>query len=162
MFEGLSSDATSVMDTNGDTDSSSSRTAENGASSNVANATLDDVKEALQCKHLDYDWARDEHYNFISAPHKSMRGSDADAKIYWLARMLEGREQPVYIAWHLIRFASGNAGLANPSALNQAVPCYQACHFLGMPKCNVILAQCVAYFVLAPKSFAVYIAIKEA
>lgn len=133
-------------DPNGDTDIESSG----------AVVTLDDVKEALQCKHLAYDKAGEEHYNLISALHKSMRGSDADASIYWLARMLEGGEQPLYIARRLVRFASEDVGLADPSALNQAVSCYQACHFIGMPECNVILAQCVAYLALAPKSIAVY------
>lgn len=129
---------------------------ENGIGPTAAIVTLDDVKEALQCKHLAYDKAGDEHYNLISALHKSMRGSDANAAIYWLARMLEGGEQPLYIAWRLIRFASEDVGLADPLALNQAVSCYQACHFIGMPECNVILAQCVAYLALAPKSIAVY------
>ncbi|XP_033515099.1 uncharacterized protein [Nicotiana tomentosiformis] len=124
--------------------------------------TLDDVKEALQCKHLAYDRAGDEHYNLISALHKSMRGSDANASIYWLARMLEGGEEPLYIARRLVRFASEDVGLADPSALCQAVACYQACHFIGMPECNVILAQCVAYLALAPKSIAVYRAIGAA
>ncbi|KAL1307179.1 hypothetical protein AAHE18_17G013300 [Arachis hypogaea] len=124
--------------------------------------TLDDAKEALQCKHLAYDKAGEEHYNLISALHKSMRGSDANAGIYWLARMLEGGEEPLYIARRLIRFASEDVGLADPSALNQAVSCYQACHFLGMPECNVILAQCVAYLALAPKSVSVYKAIGAA
>ncbi|PIN22178.1 ATPase related to the helicase subunit of the Holliday junction resolvase [Handroanthus impetiginosus] len=117
---------------------------------------VDDVKEALQCKHLAYDRAGEEHYNLISALHKSMRGSDADAAIYWLARMLEGGEEPLYIARRLVRFASEDVGLADPQALTQAVSCYQACHFIGMPECNVILAQCVAYLALAPKSVAVY------
>lgn len=129
---------------------------ENGIGPTAAIVTLDDVKEALQCKHLAYDKAGDEHYNLISALHKSMRGSDANAAIYWLARMLEGGEQPLYIARRLIRFASEDVGLADPLALNQAVSCYQACHFIGMPECNVILAQCVAYLALAPKSIAVY------
>lgn len=124
--------------------------------------TLDDAKEALQCKHLAYDKAGEEHYNLISALHKSMRGSDADAAIYWLARMLEGGEEPLYIARRLIRFATEDVGLADPSALTQAVSCYQSCHFLGMPECNVILAQCVAYLALAPKSVAVYRAIGAA
>lgn len=124
--------------------------------------TVDDVKEALQCKHLAYDKAGEEHYNLISALHKSMRGSDADAAIYWLARMLEGGEEPLYIARRLIRFASEDVGLADPLALNQAVACYQACHFLGMPECNVILAQCAAYLALAPKSISVYRAIGAA
>ncbi|WRX11214.1 ATPase [Theobroma cacao] len=124
--------------------------------------TVDDAKEALQCKHLAYDKAGEEHYNLISALHKSMRGSDADAAIYWLARMLEGGEEPLYIARRLIRFASEDVGLADPLALNQAVSCYQACHFLGMPECNVILVQCVAYLALAPKSISVYRAIETA
>ncbi|XVF81640.1 hypothetical protein PTKIN_Ptkin15bG0171500 [Pterospermum kingtungense] len=124
--------------------------------------TVDDAKEALQCKHLAYDKAGEEHYNLISALHKSMRGSDADAAIYWLARMLEGGEEPLYIARRLIRFASEDVGLADPLALTQAVSCYQACHFLGMPECNVILAQCAAYLALAPKSIAVYRAIGAA
>ncbi|KAJ8536107.1 hypothetical protein K7X08_034508 [Anisodus acutangulus] len=124
--------------------------------------TLDDVKEAMQCKHLAYDKSGDEHYNLISALHKSMRGSDANASIYWLARMLEGGEEPLYIARRLVRFASEDVGLADPSALCQAVACYQACHFIGMPECNVILAQCVAYLALAPKSVAVYRAIGAA
>lgn len=128
----------------------------------IAVVTVDDAKEALQCKHLAYDKAGEEHYNLISALHKSMRGSDADAAIYWLARMLEGGEEPLYIARRLIRFASEDVGLADPSALIQAVSCYQACHFLGMPECNVILAQCAAYLALAPKSVAVYRAIGAA
>ncbi|CAJ1971629.1 unnamed protein product [Sphenostylis stenocarpa] len=128
----------------------------------AAVVSVDDAKEALQCKHLAYDKAGEEHYNLISALHKSMRGSDADAAIYWLARMLEGGEEPLYIARRLIRFASEDVGLADPSALNQAVSCYQACHFLGMPECDVILAQCVAYLALAPKSVAVYRAIGAA
>lgn len=135
----------------------------NGGSAAMAlNITLNDVKEALQCKHLAYDRAGDEHYNLISALHKSMRGSDADASIYWLARMLEGGENPLYIARRLVRFASEDVGLADPNALCQAVACYQACHFLGMPECNVNLAQCVAYLALAPKSIAVYRALGDA
>ena len=132
---------------------------ENEIGSFEALVTVDDAKEALQCKHLAYDKAGEEHYNLISALHKSMRGSDADAAIYWLARMLEGGEEPLYIARRLIRFAGEDVGLADPLALNQAVSCYQACHFLGMPECNVILAQCVAYLALAPKSISVYRAI---
>ncbi|OIW02448.1 hypothetical protein TanjilG_05041 [Lupinus angustifolius] len=124
--------------------------------------TLDDAKEALQSKHLAYDKDGEEHYNLISALHKSMRGSDADAAIYWLARMLEGGEEPLYIARRLVRFASEDVGLADPLALSQAVSCYQACHFIGMPECNVILSQCVAYLALAPKSVAVYKAIGAA
>lgn len=123
---------------------------------------VDDAKEAFQCKHIAYDKAGEEHYNLISALHKSMRGSDANAAIYWLARMLEGGEEPLYIARRLIRFACEDVGLADPTTLNQSVACYQACHFIGMPECNVILAQCVAYLALAPKSVAVYQAIGAA
>lgn len=128
----------------------------------VVSVSLDDAKEALQSKHLAYDKAGDQHYNLISALHKSMRGGDANAAIYWLARMLEGGEEPLYIARRLIRFASEDVGLADPSALTQAVACYQASHFLGMPECNVILAQCTAYLALAPKSIAVYRAMETA
>ncbi|KAK3019752.1 hypothetical protein RJ639_004198 [Escallonia herrerae] len=128
----------------------------------LAVVTLDEVKEALQCKHLAYDRAGEQHYNLISALHKSMRGSDADASIYWLARMLEGGENPLYVARRLIRFASEDVGLADPLAMAQAVACYQACHFIGMPECNVNLAQCVAYLALAPKSVSVYRAIEAA
>ncbi|EPS62498.1 hypothetical protein M569_12291 [Genlisea aurea] len=123
---------------------------------------IHDVKEALQCKHLAYDRSGEEHYNLISALHKSMRGGDPDASIYWLARMLQGGEEPLYIARRLIRFASEDVGLADPQALPQAVACYQGCHFIGMPECNVILAQCAAYLALAPKSVSVYRAIESA
>ncbi|WCJ23202.1 Replication-associated recombination protein A [Euphorbia peplus] len=136
--------------------------ADQNSSTEEVKVSLDDAKEALQCKHLAYDKAGEEHYNLISAFHKSMRGNDANASIYWLSRMLEGGEQPLYIARRLIRFASEDVGLADPLALNQAVACYQACHFLGMPECNVILAQCAAYLALAPKSIAVYRAIGAA
>ncbi|KAK9058919.1 hypothetical protein SSX86_023767 [Deinandra increscens subsp. villosa] len=123
---------------------------------------LDDAKEALQSKHLCYDKDGEQHYNLISALHKSMRGSDPDASIYWLARMLEGGEQPLYIARRLVQFSSEDVGLADPSALTQAVSCYQACHFLGMPECSINLAQCVVYLALAPKSVAVYRALEAA
>ncbi|CAA7018832.1 unnamed protein product [Microthlaspi erraticum] len=137
-------------------------TARAGSSGGVVAVSLDDAKEALQSKHLAYDKAGEQHYNLISALHKSMRGGDANAAIYWLARMLEGGEEPLYIARRLIRFASEDVGLADPCALTQAVACYQASHFLGMPECNVVLAQCTAYLALAPKSVAVYRAIGAA
>ncbi|KAL2906851.1 ATPase WRNIP1 [Bienertia sinuspersici] len=123
---------------------------------------VEDVKEVLQCKHLAYDKAGEEHYNLISALIKSMRGSDANAAIYWLARMLEGGEQPLYIARRLVVFASEDVGLADPNALLQAVACHQACHFVGLPECRLNLSQCVAYLALAPKSVAVYKALNEA
>ncbi|KMT09133.1 hypothetical protein BVRB_6g132400 [Beta vulgaris subsp. vulgaris] len=132
------------------------------SSDNVVVVNVDDVKEVLQGKHLAYDKAGEEHYNLISALIKSMRGSDANAAIYWLARMLEGGEQPLFIARRLVVFASEDVGLADPNALSQAVACYQACHFIGMPECRLNLAQCVAYLALAPKSVAVYNAINEA
>eukprot|EP00249_Psilotum_nudum_P023203 c28786_g1_i1 orf=33-2354(+) len=124
--------------------------------------SLLEIREALQRSHLSYDKTGEEHYNIISALHKSMRGGNPDAALYWLARMLEGGEGPLYVARRLIRFASEDVGLADPQALLQAVACYQSCHFLGMPECNVNLAQCVAYLSLAPKSVAVYRAIDAA
>lgn len=133
-----------------------------GKENDVVVVNLEDAKEAMQSKHLAYDRDGEEHYNLISALHKSMRGSDANAAIYWLARMLEGGENPLYIARRLVRFAAEDVGLADPLALNQAVACQQACHFIGMPECNVVLAQCVAYLALAPKSVAVYKAINTA
>lgn len=116
------------------------------------------IADALQKTHLLYDRAGEEHYNIISALHKSMRGSDANAALYWLARMLEAGEDPLYVARRLVRFASEDIGLADPNALVQAVAASQACHQIGMPECNVILAQCVAYLALAPKSNALYVA----
>ncbi|GJT46717.1 ATPase WRNIP1 [Tanacetum coccineum] len=128
----------------------------------VLSVNIDDAKQALQSKHLSYDKDGEQHYNLISALHKSMRGSDANASIYWLARMLEGGEQPLYIARRLIVFSSEDVGMADPLALPQAVSCYQACHFLGMPECSLNLAQCVVYLALAPKSIAVYKALRAA
>ncbi|KAJ7338474.1 hypothetical protein JRQ81_012356 [Phrynocephalus forsythii] len=118
--------------------------------------TEDHVKEGLQRSHILYDRAGEEHYNCISALHKSMRGSDENASLYWLARMLEGGEDPLYVARRLVRFASEDIGLADPLALTQAVAAYQGCHFIGMPECEVLLAQCVVYLARAPKSIEVY------
>ena len=119
--------------------------------------TLDIVKQAFQKSHLMYDKDGEEHYNIISALHKSMRGSDADAALYWLARMLEAGEDPLYVARRLVRFASEDIGLANSRALEQAVAAYNACHFLGMPECNVILAQAVVYMAKCQKSNDLYV-----
>jgi putative ATPase len=119
------------------------------------------IREALQKTHLLYDRAGEEHYNIISALHKSMRGSDADAALYWLGRMLEAGEDPLYVARRLVRFASEDIGLADPQALVQATTGYTACHYLGMPECNVILAQVVAYLARAPKSNELYTAYGE-
>ncbi|MBW6441153.1 replication-associated recombination protein A [Patescibacteria group bacterium] len=113
------------------------------------------IAEALQ-KSLAYDKNGEEHYNIISALHKSMRGSDADASLYWLARMLEGGENPLYVARRLIRFASEDIGIANSHALDQAVSAYQACHFIGMPECSVNLAQAVVYMSKSKKSNELY------
>jgi len=120
--------------------------------------TREHVAAALQRTHLLYDRAGEEHYNIISALHKSMRGGDANAALYWLGRMLEAGEDPLYIARRLVRFASEDIGLADPQALVQAVAAYQASHMIGMPECNVNLAQCVAYLARAPKSNALYVA----
>ncbi|XP_041954457.1 ATPase WRNIP1 [Alosa sapidissima] len=116
----------------------------------------DHVKEGLQRSHILYDKAGEEHYNCISALHKSLRGSHENAALYWLGRMLEGGEDPLYVARRLVRFASEDIGLADPAALPQAVSAFQACHFIGMPECEVILAQCVVYLARAPKSVDVY------
>uniref|UniRef100_A0A8C4NDW5 WRN helicase interacting protein 1 n=1 Tax=Eptatretus burgeri TaxID=7764 RepID=A0A8C4NDW5_EPTBU len=114
------------------------------------------VKEGLQRSHLLYDRAGEEHYNCISALHKSLRGSDENAGLYWLARMLEGGESPLFIARRLICFACEDVGLADPAALSQAVAAFQGCHLIGMPACEVILAQCVTYLARAEKSVEVY------
>ncbi|MGT2928725.1 replication-associated recombination protein A [Streptococcus dentasini] len=103
-----------------------------------------------------YDKDGEEHYNIISALHKSMRNSDADSAIYWLGRMIEGGEDPIYIARRLIRFASEDIGLADNGALNLAINTFQACRYIGLPECDVHLTQCVIYLSLAPKSNAVY------
>jgi len=114
------------------------------------------LSKTLQKNHLLYDRQGEEHYNIISALHKSMRGSDADAALYWLGRMLEAGEDPLYVARRVVRFASEDIGLADPQALVQCVAAYQACHQIGMPECNVMLAQAVAYCARAPKSNALY------
>ena len=119
---------------------------------------LTHLRSLLQRSHHLYDKTGEEHYNIISALHKSLRGSDADAALYWMGRMLEGGEDPLYVARRLVRFASEDIGLADPQALVQAVTGYQACHFIGMPECNVILSQVVAYLAKAPKSNALYVA----
>lgn len=120
------------------------------------------LRAALQRSHFLYDKTGEEHHNIISALHKSLRGSDADAALYWLSRMLESGEDPLYVARRLVRFASEDVGLADPRALEQAVAGYQAAHFMGMPECNVILAQVTAYLAKAPKSNALYIAYGKA
>ena len=120
------------------------------------------IKQCLNQKTLRYDKNGEEHYNLISALHKSMRNSDPQAAIYWLTRMLVGGEDPLYIARRLIRFASEDIGLADPNALTLAVSCYQACHFIGMPECSVNLTEVVTYFAVAPKSNSLYVAYEKA
>lgn len=120
------------------------------------------LEQCIGRKTLLYDRAGEEHYNLISALHKSMRNSDPDAAIYWLARMLEAGEDPLYVARRLIRFASEDVGMADSRALQVAVAAYQACHFNGMPECNLNLAQTVIYLSLAPRSNAVYRAYETA
>ena len=110
------------------------------------------IEESLNKKTLLYDKNGEEHYNIISALHKSMRNSDPDAAVYWLARMLEAGENPLYIARRIIRFASEDIGLADTNALNVAINVYQACRYIGMPECNVHLTEAVIYMSLAPKS----------
>ena len=122
------------------------------------NVTTALVEEAVQRKNLLYDRAGEEHYNIISALHKSLRDSDPDASLYWLGRMLEAGEDPLYVARRLIRFASEDIGLADPQALTQAVAAQQAAHFIGMPEANLALAQAVVYLATAPKSNALYAA----
>ncbi len=142
------------------------RTALNTLEMAVLNGKLDEearivVSEEMlaQCmnrRSLLYDKTGEEHYNLISALHKSMRNSDPDAAVYWMCRMLDGGEDPLYIARRLIRFASEDVGMADPNALLLAVSVYQACHFLGMPECDVHLTHCVVYLSMAPKSNSLY------
>jgi putative ATPase len=122
----------------------------------------EDVREAAQRRMLPYDRVGEEHYNVISALHKCLRGSDPDAGLYWLARMLEAGEDPLYVARRLIRFASEDVGLADPDALRLAIAAKDAVHFLGMPEGNTALAQLVVYLALAPKSNSVYAAYRRA
>lgn len=118
--------------------------------------STDDLHQLMATKSFLYDKNGEEHYNLISALHKSMRNSDADAATYWLSRMLSGGEDPLYIARRLVRFASEDIGLADTNALNVAINVFQACQFIGMPECNVHLTEAVIYLSLAPKSNAVY------
>ena len=141
----------------------------NGAQENedgaiVTNVSLEIVEQCTSKKSLLYDKNGEEHYNIISALHKSMRNSDVDAAIYWLARMLEAGEDPLYIARRVTRFASEDIGMADSRALEIAIAAYQACHFIGMPECYVHLTHAVTYMSLAPKSNALdaaYIAARK-
>ncbi len=124
--------------------------------------TAETIEQCTSKKSLLYDKSGEEHYNLISALHKSMRNSDPDAAVYWLARMLEAGEDPLYIARRVTRFASEDVGLADPRALEIAVSAYQACHFIGMPECTVHLTQAVVYMSVVPKSNALYMAYESA
>ncbi len=127
----------------------------------IREITLNIVQEVLQQKSLFYDKAGEEHYNIISAFHKSMRGSDPDASLYWLARMLEAGEDPLYIARRMVRFASEDVGNADPHALQIAVSGMDAFHFIGLPEGKLALAQVAVYLACAPKSNAIYAAYQK-
>jgi putative ATPase len=114
------------------------------------------LEQSIQRRALLYDKGGEEHYNLISALHKSMRNSDPDAAVYWVARMLEAGEDPLYIARRLVRFASEDVGNADPQALTVAVAAKEAAHFIGMPEGNTALAQAAIYLATAPKSNAIY------
>ena len=118
--------------------------------------SLATIEDAIQRRALRYDKAGDQHYDLISALHKSMRGSDPDASLYWLARMLEAGEDPLYIARRLVRFASEDVGMADPQALVIAMAAQQAVHFIGMPEGNLALAEAAVYLATAPKSNSLY------
>ena len=147
------------------------RTALNTLEMAVCNAEMDEnavvhiteqvLGECMNRRSLLYDKQGEEHYNLISALHKSMRNSDPDAAIYWMMRMLDGGEEPLYIARRLVRFASEDIGMADPSALNLAINVYNACHYLGMPECDVHLTHAVTYLSMAPKSNALYVACEQ-
>ncbi len=133
-----------------------------GSANGVIEIGSDDIREALQRTHLVFDKRGEEFYNLISALHKSMRGSDANASLYWLARMLEGGADPLYIARRILRFASEDIGMANSEAMVQANTAYDACHKIGYPECSVHLAQAVVYCAKSKKSNLLYRAYEEA
>src|SRR5687767_1747289 len=132
------------------------------ADGSTRHLTLETVQQSVQRRALLYDKSGEEHYNIMSALHKSMRNSDPDASVYWLARMLESGEDPLYVARRLIRFASEDIGNADPQALVVAIAAKDAVHFMGMPEGNTALAQAAIYLAAAPKSNAVYMAYNEA
>ena len=136
----------------------------NGKMDGEGNLHVDEeiLSDCVNRRSLLYDKQGEEHYNLISALHKSMRNSDPDAAVYWMLRMIDGGEDPLYIARRLIRFASEDVGLADPNAINMAVSVYQACHFLGLPECDVHLTHAVVYLAMAPKSNALYVACENA
>ena len=132
----------------------------NKAKENKLNENI--IKDAIQQMILQYDKTGENHYNLISALHKSMRNSDVNASLYWLARMLEAGEDPLYIARRVVRFASEDIGLAVPQALPQAIAAMQTVELIGMPEAKLALAQAVIYLASAPKSNAIYMAYNQA
>ncbi|XP_067002480.2 ATPase WRNIP1 [Anabrus simplex] len=134
----------------------------NSCSSERTVITLQDIQDGVKRSHILYDKKGDEHYNIISALHKSIRASDDNAALYWLSRMLAGGEDPIFIARRLVRAASEDIGLADPMALSMAVSAMHGCQLLGMPECDVLLAQCAVYLARAPKSVEVYHALGRA
>jgi putative ATPase len=125
---------------------------------------LKTTQDSAQARNIRYDRGGEEHFNLISALHKSLRDSDPDGGLYWMARMLDGGEDPLYIARRLVRFASEDVGLAAPQGLNMAVAAFQACQYIGMPECALALAQTVVYLACSPKSNsleAAYISLKD-
>jgi len=133
-----------------------------GLASKEKRIDLKTAEEVVQRKALRYDKAGEEHYNLISALHKSLRGSDPNASLYWLARMLEGGEDPLYIARRLVRFAVEDVGVADPQALVIAIAARDAVHFIGRPEGDLALAECVVYLARAPKNNSLYLAYAEA
>ena len=135
----------------------------NGKKSGKTVVVDDDIlSQLIDTKSLRYDKHGEEHYNLISALHKSMRNSDVDAAVYWVNRMIEGGEDPLYIARRLVRFASEDVGLADTNSLNVAINTFQACKYIGLPECGVHLTECVIYLASTPKSNSVYVAQKKA
>jgi putative ATPase len=131
------------------------------SSAAVPELTREDLESALQKKLPQYDKGGEEHYNLISALHKSMRNSDPDAALYWLGRMLEGGEDPIYIARRMVRFASEDVGLADTRALALALDATEAVRLVGLPECTLALAQAAVYLSVAPKSNALYTAYSQ-
>ena len=135
----------------------------NGKKSGKTVVVDDDIlSQLIDTKSLRYDKHGEEHYNLISALHKSMRNSDVDAAVYWVNRMIEGGEDPLYIARRLVRFASEDVGLADTNSLNVAINTFQACKYIGLPECGVHLTECVIYLASTPKSNSVYVAQEKA
>ncbi|MEI7620761.1 MAG: replication-associated recombination protein A [Candidatus Falkowbacteria bacterium] len=152
----LSASIVSVIARYADGDARAALNILEAALSQSSNPDLKIIKEIIDKPNLLYDKTGEQHYNLISALHKSMRGGDANASMYWLARMMEGGEDPLYVARRLLRFASEDVGLANNSALMLANSVFDACHKLGLPECKVHLAQLVVYLAKSPKSVASY------